>query len=258
MSLNHLFDVLHNRHKVLTCVEHVNKVNWNTNVQLDCNTWPIQNCDYTFGRLLKTQPFHFLDESGNLMPGLILLNHKTYIKTFQLSYKTRLWLQSRYGIITTYAYVLFLLLNTFSKSSCDISFWHLIISCRISSACFKSPIFTQYRRSLCRAAIASKLFTHIAKAAKSFCCSLLAVTLSTLSILSKNVYIIVQLYWLMNQLTQSFYPHAVPSCTIWRGLWCPANLRAKRFRAPEGGYILSLRARERLGERCGVLLGRRN
>ena len=28
--------------------------------------------------------------------------------------------------------------------------------------------------------------------------------------------------------------------------------------APEGGYILSLRARERLGERCGVLLGRRN
>ena len=31
-----------------------------------------------------------------------------------------------------------------------------------------------------------------------------------------------------------------------------------RKTAPEGGYILSLRARERLGERCGILLGRRN
>ena len=28
------------------------------------------------------------------------------------------------------------------------------------------------------------------------------------------------------------YTQAVPSRTIWRGLWCPANLRAKRFRAP--------------------------
>ena len=32
-------------------------------------------------------------------------------------------------------------------------------------------------------------------------------------------------------------PQAVPSRKIWRGLWCPANLRAKRFWAPEGGYI---------------------
>ena len=30
-----------------------------------------------------------------------------------------------------------------------------------------------------------------------------------------------------------------------------ANFIAQRFRAPEGGYI-SLRARERLGERCGA------
>ena len=33
-------------------------------------------------------------------------------------------------------------------------------------------------------------------------------------------------------------PQAVPSRKTWRGLWCPANLRAKRFWAPEGGYIL--------------------
>ena len=38
----------------------------------------------------------------------------------------------------------------------------------------------------------------------------------------------------------------------WRGLWCPANLIAQRFRAPEGDYILSLRARERIGEKCGA------
>ena len=105
----------------------------------------------------------------------ILLNRKTYIQPFQLSYKTRWWLQPRYSIITTYAYVLFLLLNTFSKTSCEISFWHQII-----------------------------------------CCSLLAATLSTLNMLSKKVYIIVQLYWLMNLLTQSFYSQAVPYRTIWR------------------------------------------
>ena len=31
-----------------------------------------------------------------------------------------------------------------------------------------------------------------------------------------------------------------------------------RKTALRGGYILSLRARDRLGERCGVLLGRKN
>ena len=31
-----------------------------------------------------------------------------------------------------------------------------------------------------------------------------------------------------------------------------------RKTAPEGDYILFLRARERLGEKCGILLGRRN
>ena len=133
--------------------------------------------------------------------------------------KTRLWIQ--YNTITICAYVLLLLLNTFSKTSCEISFWHLIISCWISSACCKSPIFTQYWRSLWRVSIASKLFPQIAKAAKSFCCSLLAATLSTLNILFKNVYIIAQLYWLINLLTQSFYPHAVPARIIWRRALMP-------------------------------------
>ena len=33
-----------------------------------------------------------------------------------------------------------------------------------------------------------------------------------------------------------------------------ANLRAKRFRAPEGGYILSSLREERLGEKGGAFL----
>ena len=33
-----LFDVLHNRHNILTRVEHVNIINWNSEVQLDSNT----------------------------------------------------------------------------------------------------------------------------------------------------------------------------------------------------------------------------
>ena len=39
---------------------------------------------------------------------------------------------------------------------------------------------------------------------------------------------------------RSYIPNsipAVPSRTIWRDLWWSANLRAKRFWAPEGGYI---------------------
>ena len=38
MSVNHLFNVLHNRHDILTSVEYVNIINWNTKVQLNCNT----------------------------------------------------------------------------------------------------------------------------------------------------------------------------------------------------------------------------
>ena len=34
-----------------------------------------------------------------------------------------------------------------------------------------------------------------------------------------------------------FVSKAVPSRKTWRGLWCPANLIAQRFWAPEGGYI---------------------
>ena len=50
-------------------------------------------------------------------------------------------------------------------------------------------------------------------------------------------------------------PQAVPSRKIWRGLWCPANLRAKRFWAPEGGYILPFwEGKAWLG--CGALLGK--
>ena len=37
--------------------------------------------------------------------------------------------QYKYRIIATYAYALFLFLNAFSKTSCEILFWHLIISC---------------------------------------------------------------------------------------------------------------------------------
>jgi hypothetical protein len=35
-------------------------------------------------------------------------------------------------------------------------------------------------------------------------------------------------------------------------LWWSANLRAQRFRAPEGGYILSSLREERLGEKGGA------
>ena len=50
-------------------------------------------------------------------------------------------------------------------------------------------------------------------------------------------------------------PQAVPSRKIWRGLWCPANLRAKRFWAPEGGYIPCPLRGKGLGESGGALLG---
>ena len=48
------------------------------------------------------------------------------------------------------------------------------------------------------------------------------------------------------------YPRRSHPAQPWRGLWCPANLIAKRFRAPEGGYILSSLREERLGEKGGA------
>ena len=42
---------------------------------------------------------------------------------------------------------------------------------------------------------------------------------------------------------------------LWRGLWCPANLKAQRFRATgRSGYILSFLRKERLGEKGGAFL----
>ena len=66
-------------------------------------------------------------------------------------------------------------------------------------------------------------------------------------------------------MTQIFYlftllpfkvPQAVPSRKTWRGLWCPANLRAKRFWAPEDGYIPCPLRGKGLGESGGALLGK--
>ena len=45
---------------------------------------------------------------------------------------------------------------------------------------------------------------------------------------------------------------AVPSRIIWRRPLWSANLIAQRFRAPEGGYILSSLREERLGEKGGA------
>ena len=46
----------------------------------------------------------------------------------------------------------------------------------------------------------------------------------------------------------------VPSRITWRRPLWSANLIAQRFRAPEGGYILSFLRKERLGEKGGALL----
>ena len=51
---------------------------------------------------------------------------------------------------------------------------------------------------------------------------------------------------------------AVPSRTTWRGLWCPANLRAKRFRATGRSGYIPLFWGERAWVRGGALFGKRD